>query len=109
MVELLLSYENVPDKVMEQVLKYKAGRDKEFYQKYKNQEIYDDADIVDLLAYSDEEIIEYVDDLLAEKESAQPSQERPTQPASDQSSEIEAIHFDKCKRLKKARSKEPDF
>ncbi|KAK1361611.1 hypothetical protein POM88_046085 [Heracleum sosnowskyi] len=34
MVELLESYENVPESVMEHILKYQADRDAEFYQKF---------------------------------------------------------------------------
>ncbi|KAK1397799.1 hypothetical protein POM88_007662 [Heracleum sosnowskyi] len=47
MVELLESYENVPESVMEHILKYQADRDAEFYQKFGyNFEDFDDADIL---------------------------------------------------------------
>ncbi|KAK1396922.1 hypothetical protein POM88_006785 [Heracleum sosnowskyi] len=56
MVELLQSYDNVPNKVMEHVLKYQDERDMEFYQKFGMFEDHDDSDIAHLLEYSDEEI-----------------------------------------------------
>lgn len=74
MVELLQIYDNVPNNVMEHVLKYKDERDMEFYQKFGMFEDHDDADIAHLLEESDEEIANYEDDLPEVEVPAQPSQ-----------------------------------
>ncbi|KAK1401756.1 hypothetical protein POM88_001361 [Heracleum sosnowskyi] len=110
MVNLMQGYDNVPDKVMEHVLIYKAERDEEFYQKHGNLALHDDADIANLLEYSDEEIIEYEDDFPEEEVQVMPSQERSTKAEHDQSvEEMEAELLNRCKDLNKGKSKEPNF
>ncbi|KAK1383892.1 hypothetical protein POM88_021627 [Heracleum sosnowskyi] len=110
LVNLLLSYDNIPNKVMEHVLKYKAERDEEFYQKHGNLIEHDDANIANLLEHSDEEIIDIDDDLPEEEEQTRPSQERQTKAAHDQSvEEMKAKILSKYKSLNKTKSEEPNF
>ncbi|KAK1359798.1 hypothetical protein POM88_044272 [Heracleum sosnowskyi] len=82
-VNLMQSYDNVPDRVMEHVLIYKAERDEEFYQKYGDWSLHDDADIAHLLEYSDEEIADYEDDFHEEEMQAMPSQEKTSKAVHD--------------------------
>ncbi|KAK1372916.1 hypothetical protein POM88_029109 [Heracleum sosnowskyi] len=111
MVELLQSYDNVSNSVMEHVLKYKDERDMKFYQKYGMFEDHDDADIAHLLEYSDEETPDYDDDFPTEEEvQAQPSQERPSNPTGKETAEdVEASLLSKCKEANKLESEGPNY
>ncbi|KAK1389323.1 hypothetical protein POM88_017501 [Heracleum sosnowskyi] len=84
MVELLESYDNVSEAVMEHVLKYQADRDAEFYQKFGyNFADFDDADILTDLPASPIPYHWYYefDDLPTEEGQAQPTQEGQPKPS----------------------------
>ncbi|KAK1363047.1 hypothetical protein POM88_038608 [Heracleum sosnowskyi] len=84
MVELLESYDNVSEAVMEHVLKYQADRDAEFYQKFGyNFADFDDADILTDLPASPIPYHWYYefDDSPTEEGQAQPTQEGQPKPS----------------------------
>jgi hypothetical protein len=123
MVELLESYDNVPEPVMEHILKYQADRDAEFYQKFGyNFADFDDADILTDLPASPIPYHWYYefDDLPTEEGQTQPTQEGQPKPSkrsessqySQYQSELdkkEAELLEKCKTVNKAESEAPNY
>ncbi|KAK1360607.1 hypothetical protein POM88_045081 [Heracleum sosnowskyi] len=123
MVELLESYENVPESVMEHILKYQADRDAEFYQKFGyNFADFDDADILTDLPASPIPYHWYYefDDLPTEEGQTQPTQEGQPKPSkrpdssqySQYQSELdkkEAELLERCKTANKAESEVPNY
>ncbi|KAK1379815.1 hypothetical protein POM88_026559 [Heracleum sosnowskyi] len=123
MVELLESYENVPESVMEHILKYQADRDAEFYQKFGyNFADFDDADISTDLPASPIPYHWYYefDDSPTEERKTQPTEEGQPKPSKrpDSSqyakyqSELdkkEAELLERCKTANKAESEAPNY
>ncbi|KAK1378074.1 hypothetical protein POM88_024818 [Heracleum sosnowskyi] len=123
MVELLESYDNVPEPVMEHVLKYQADRDAEFYQKFGyNFADFDDADILTDLPPSPIPYHWYYEfeDLPTEEGQTQPTQEMEPKPSkrpessqySQTKSELdkkEAELLERCKVSNKAESEAPNY
>ncbi|KAK1356048.1 hypothetical protein POM88_049304 [Heracleum sosnowskyi] len=126
MVELLESYDNVPQSVMEHILKYQADRDAEFYQKYGyNYADFDDADILTDLPASPIPYHWYYefDDLPTKEGQTQPTEEgqpKPSKrPESSQYSQYsqyksdldkkEADLLERCKTANKAESEAPNY
>ncbi|KAK1395771.1 hypothetical protein POM88_005634 [Heracleum sosnowskyi] len=123
MVELLESYDNVPESVMEHILKYQADRDAEFYQKFGyNFADFDDADILTDLPASPIPYHWYYEfhDLPTEEGQAQPTQEGQPKPSkrpesseySQTQSELdkkEAELLEKHKASNKAESEAPNY
>ncbi|KAK1368540.1 hypothetical protein POM88_034632 [Heracleum sosnowskyi] len=123
MVELLESYDNVSEAVMEHVLKYQADRDAEFYQKFGyNFADFDDADILTDLPASPIPYHWYYEfhDLPTEEGQAQPTQKGQPKPSkgpesseySQTQSELdkkEAELLEKHKASNKAESEAPNY
>ncbi|KAK1364712.1 hypothetical protein POM88_040273 [Heracleum sosnowskyi] len=123
MVELLESYDNVPESVMEHILKYQADRDAEFYQKFGyNFADFDDADISTDLPASPIPYHWYYEFEVSptEEGQTQPTQEREPKPSkrpessqySQTKSELdkkEAELLEKCKVSNKAESEAPNY
>ncbi|KAK1391982.1 hypothetical protein POM88_011038 [Heracleum sosnowskyi] len=123
MVELLESYDNVPETVMEHILKYQADRDAEFYQKFGyNFADFDDADILTDLPASPIPYHWYYefDDLPTEEGQTQPTKEGEPKPSkqpesseySQTQSELdkkEAELLEKHKASNKAESEAPNY
>ncbi|KAK1384765.1 hypothetical protein POM88_022500 [Heracleum sosnowskyi] len=123
MVELLESYDNVPESVMEHILKYQADRDAEFYQKFGyNFADFDDADISTDLTASPIPYHWYYefDDSPTEERKTQPTEEGqpkpgkrpdPSQYAQYQSelNKKEAELLERCKTANKAKSEAPNY
>ncbi|KAK1380431.1 hypothetical protein POM88_027175 [Heracleum sosnowskyi] len=123
MVELLESYDDVPEPVMEHILKYQADRDAEFYQKFGyNFADFDDANISTDLPPSP---IPYhwsyeFDDLPTEEGQTQSTEEGQPKPSkrpessqySQYQSELdkkEAELLERCKTANKAESEAPNY
>ncbi|KAK1380505.1 hypothetical protein POM88_027249 [Heracleum sosnowskyi] len=123
MVELLESYDNVPESVMEHILKYQADRDAEFYQKFGyNFADFDDADISTDLPASPISYHWYYefDDSPTEEGQTQPIEEGQPKPSkrpessqySQYQSELdkkEAELLERCKTANKAESEAPNY
>ncbi|KAK1397873.1 hypothetical protein POM88_007736 [Heracleum sosnowskyi] len=110
MVNLMQGYDNVPEKVMNHILTYKAERDEEFYQKFGEWSLYDDVDIAHLLEYSDEEIAEYEDDLPEEEVQTQPSQEESSKPTKRETTEdMEDAFLNKSREANRVESEGPNY
>ncbi|KAK1357148.1 hypothetical protein POM88_050404 [Heracleum sosnowskyi] len=123
MVELLESYENVSESVMEHILKYQADWDVEFYQKFGyNFADFDDDDILTDLPASPIPYHWYYefDDLPTEEGQTQPTQEGQPKPSkrpdssqySQYQSELdkkEAELLERCKTANKAESEAPNY
>ncbi|KAK1363981.1 hypothetical protein POM88_039542 [Heracleum sosnowskyi] len=110
MVNLMQGYDNVPENVMNHVLAYKAVRDEEFYQKFGEWSMFDDADIAHLLEYSEEEIVEYEDDLPEEEVQSQPSKEGSSNPTGRETTEdMEDAFLNKSREANKVESEGPNY
>ncbi|KAK1375061.1 hypothetical protein POM88_031254 [Heracleum sosnowskyi] len=123
MVELMESYDDVPEPVMEHILRYQADRDAEFYQKFGyNFADFDDADILTDLPPSPIPYHWYYEfeDLPTEEGQTQPTQEREPKPSkrpessqySQYQSELdkkEAELLERCKTANKAESEAPNY
>ncbi|KAK1356526.1 hypothetical protein POM88_049782 [Heracleum sosnowskyi] len=123
MVELLESYDNVSESVMEHVLKYQADRDAEFYQKFGyNFADFDDADISTDLPASPIPYHWYYefDDSPTEERKIQPTEEGQPKPSkrpdssqyAQYQSELdkkEAELLERCKTANKAESEAPNY
>ncbi|KAK1392583.1 hypothetical protein POM88_011639 [Heracleum sosnowskyi] len=123
MVELLESYDNVPESVMEHILKYQADRDAEFYQKFGyNFADFDDADISTDLPASPIPYHWYYefDDSPTEERQTQPTEEGQPKPSKRPDSsqypqyqseldkkEVELL--ERCKTANKAESEAPNY
>ncbi|KAK1383257.1 hypothetical protein POM88_020992 [Heracleum sosnowskyi] len=123
MVELLESYENVSESVMEHILKYQADRDAEFYQKFGyNFADFDDADISTDLPASPIPYHWYYefDDSPTKEKKTQPTEEGQPKPSkrpdssqyAQYQSELdkkEAELLERCKTANKAESEAPNY
>ncbi|KAK1369046.1 hypothetical protein POM88_035138 [Heracleum sosnowskyi] len=123
MVELLESYDNVPESVMEHILKYQADRDAEFYHKFGyNFADFDDADISTDLPASPIPYHWYYefDDSPTEERKTQPTEEGQPKPSkrpdssqyAQYQSELdkkEAELLERCKTANKAESEAPNY
>ncbi|KAK1388230.1 hypothetical protein POM88_016408 [Heracleum sosnowskyi] len=123
MVELLESYDNVPESFMEHIMKYQADRDAEFYQKFGyNFADFDDADISTDLPASPIPYHWYYefDDSPTEERQTQPTEEGQPKPSkrhdssqySQYQSELdkkEAELLERCKTANKAESEAPNY
>ncbi|KAK1404015.1 hypothetical protein POM88_003620 [Heracleum sosnowskyi] len=110
MVNLMQGYDNVPENVMNHVLAYKVVRDEEFYQKFGEWSMYNDADIAHLLEYSEEEIAEYKDDPPEEEVQSQPSNEESSNPTGRETTEdMEDAFLNKSREANKVESEGPNY
>ncbi|KAK1361346.1 hypothetical protein POM88_045820 [Heracleum sosnowskyi] len=114
MVDLMQGFENVPETFMNLVLSYKAERDEEFYLKYGDWTLFDDADFADCFVLAPEEMaqdIEYDPKNFPDLEvQVQPSQEGPSKSdKKDTTEDVEALLLKKCKEANKMESEGPNY